>query len=282
MRSVVSVGVLAIISILAACAASDDTPATRLVVDDQGDVVTGSFDSTLGPITFRGERSGGVYDLTIELDGLVINTIADTKTGVIENDGYAADTGANTQMLDEDRAGLIELRDALDAYGIGDAASPLATLERFANMWADFPSTKDLRFETFAPRESSYTSVCGVVNNWTSATHDCWSYNDWNDGSTLDYAYISMHAACPNADGTYFWKDNQWQCYEPDHDSNIEYAYGNCFGRCGPGCGSGTQFTWDCIDHDSCVRTGHDSASFWCDDEFTSASDDFLFAPNCF
>jgi hypothetical protein len=185
-------------------------------------------------------------------------------------------------MLDEDRAGLIELRDALDAYGIGDAASPLATLERFANMWADFPSTKDLRFETFAPRENSYTSVCGVVNTWTSATHDCWSYNDWNDGSTLDYAYISMHGACPNADGTYFWKDNQWQCYEPDHDSNIEYAYGNCFGRCGPGCGGSTQFTWDCIDHDSCVRTGHDSASFWCDDEFTSASDDFLFAPNCF
>jgi hypothetical protein len=129
-------------------------------------------------------------------------------------------------------------------------------------------------------RRLAYVSLCGYMNKWYEVTHDCFWYNNWNDKTTY-YALMSMHGSCPRADGTWFLKSGQWTCYEPDHDKNVEYAYGACFGRCGSECGSSTQFTKDCARHDSCVRFGHAMGSFWCDDEFTYAIDDTMFAPNC-
>jgi len=152
----------------------------------------------------------------------------------------------------------------------------------------DVPPVKKDRIlkmqEPIAPsdrRNLAYTSICSSVNSFVEVTHDDWDYDRWDDRTTY-YAYLSMHADGPCSDGTYFWTGSSWSCYEPDHDPNVEYAYGGCFGRCGAGCGSGTQFTWDCADHDSCVRFGHSLASFWCDDEFTFTIDDALSAPNCF
>jgi hypothetical protein len=96
-------------------------------------------------------------------------------------------------------------------------------------------------------RRLAYTSLCPHVNSYVYVTHDDFWYNR-DDPRTSYYAYISMTPAGPCSDGTYFWKNNQWQCYEPDHDSTVDYAYGNCFGRCGASCGSSTQFTRDCAD----------------------------------
>lgn len=62
-------------------------------------------------------------------------------------------------------------------------------------------------------------------------------------------------------------------------------ASGDCFGRCGPGCGYPPdpliqRFAQGCFDHDLCARaTGE-----WfgpCYDEWRAAVDDFLFATNC-
>jgi hypothetical protein len=96
-------------------------------------------------------------------------------------------------------------------------------------------------------RRLAYTSLCPYVNSYVYVTHDDFWYNR-DDPRTSFYAYLSMNPAGPCSDGTYFWKNNQWQCYEPDHDSTVDYAYGDCFGRCGAGCGSSTQFTRDCAD----------------------------------
>ena len=132
-------------------------------------------------------------------------------------------------------------------------------------------------------RRLAYTSLCYAYNTFKQASHDDWWYDYGDDASTY-YAYVSMHPSQPCAEGTKYWNNGAWQCYssEPDHSTSIEYAYGSCFGRCGAGCGSNTQFTQDCLDHDSCVRFGHDLASLWCDDEFSFTVDDALFAPNCF
>ena len=89
-----------------------------------------------------------------------------------------------------------------------------------------------------------------------------------------------MHAAGPCPDGTNFWEPG-WRCFEPDHPSTIEYAFGNCFGRCGAGCGANTKFTWDCLDHDECVRLGHSTLGLSCQDEFLSTMDDWVLAPDC-
>jgi hypothetical protein len=95
----------------------------------------------------------------------------------------------------------------------------------------------------------------------------------------------------PHFSYIFFILGSSYECYEPDHDPNIWYAYGECFGRCGGGCcgasgllctpdGVGT-YTMDCLDHDLCVRFGHSLASWWCDDEFAYTTDDYAFAPNC-
>ena len=62
-------------------------------------------------------------------------------------------------------------------------------------------------------------------------------------------------------------------------------ASGECFGRCGAGCGSPPdpliqRFSQDCFDHDLCAR----AAGEWfgpCRDEWIAAADDFLSAPDC-
>ena len=68
---------------------------------------------------------------------------------------------------------------------------------------------------------------------------------------------------------------------EIDHDTRVEYSYGNCYGVCGAGCPGTYQFTVDCVNHDQCVRNGHVLASGYCDDQFSAASDDWASAPNC-
>ena len=90
---------------------------------------------------------------------------------------------------------------------------------------------------------------------------------------------LGNHYSC--SEDTWYWNGSGWSCGEPDH-WNYPYEVGNCFGRCGQGCGGDHQYTKDCTDHDGCVRNGHVIASFWCDDEFTSASDDALGADDCY
>jgi hypothetical protein len=144
------------------------------------------------------------------------------------------------------------------------------------------PPSQEVLVDENGHRRLSYTTLCSQLYTYVQATHDDFWYDRWNDKTTYN-AYVAPYAACPAADGTYFWKNSQWQCYEPDHDANVEYAYGDCFGRCGAGCGGNGQgtYTHDCLDHDSCVRFGHSLASFWCNDEFVSTLDDAAFAPNC-
>jgi hypothetical protein len=143
------------------------------------------------------------------------------------------------------------------------------------------PSQEVLIDET-GHRRLAYTTVCDRLYTYVKATHDDWWYDRWDDETTY-FAYVSPEPACSTGDGTYFWKNGAWQCFEPDHDANVEYAYGDCFGRCGAGCGDNGKgsYTYDCLDHDSCVRFGHILASVWCNDEFATTIDDFAFAPSC-
>jgi len=268
--------------IAGACTESETTgdPADRLTLDEQEGVATGTLETADGPIRFEARQfDATTVEVAYELNGLTFTYLGDRATGVIEMDGFATATGADTQFTADDRAAMLRLSHAMDTLG---EVSPLVGLARqVASGMAEFPDSRDLRSEILADVDHDWTSICWAVNSYQATSHDDWNYDWWDDESTLDYAYVSMHSAGPCSDGTYFWKNGSWQCYEPDHDPNVEYAYGNCFGRCGASCGSSTQFTWDCLDHDECVRVGHDTASIWCDDEFGSTTDDWLYAPNC-
>ncbi|MDQ3035465.1 MAG: hypothetical protein M3Y87_23875 [Myxococcota bacterium] len=278
------------------CAGSGTGTGTSgaLTIDESTGEASGSFidesEADLGRVDFTSRFvDTNVLEIVLELHGLTISSLVDFDSGVIEYDGFATENGEDTQILDEDRALLAAFARALDT--LGDVSEPLSRVRGFANTWSEFSTTLDPQGIALSDEDRGYSSMCSRVNTYQRATHDCWSgagdcSNWWgcsrgDDNATTDYGYVSMHASGSCNDGTYFWNGNYWQCFEPDHSGSIEYAYGNCLGRCGGSCGSSTQFTWDCFDHDQCVRTGHDVASAWCDDEFVTTVDDWSFAPNC-
>src|SRR5687768_7730033 len=54
---------------------------------------------TFGDTTFKSEMATEkVLEITLRVNGMMITALVDYETGVNEYDGYAADTGENTQM----------------------------------------------------------------------------------------------------------------------------------------------------------------------------------------
>jgi hypothetical protein len=250
-----------------------------LVLDEPtAGTVVGSFGDDEHALRFRSEVGAAGYSVEVQVNGMTLVAQVDGEN--VHYDGYASDNGEPTQMTDEDRAALEALAQALDE--LGEVEPAVARLRSFADQWAEFPSTLETSGTVYTGFRS-YSSLCWAKNTYQTATHDCWSYNNYADGSTYS-AYVGMQPAANGcAEGTYYWVNNAWACLgsEPNHSTTIEHAYGACFGRCGGGCGSESQLTVDCLNHDSCVRFGHDLASLWCDDEFTSTIDDWASAPNC-
>jgi hypothetical protein len=268
--------------LVAGCAAEgDEGTVASLSLDERPGFVAGTLAYDSGEISFEAaELATETFEMVYELNGLTFSYLVDRAAGVIQMDGYATANGEDTQFTAEDRDAMLSLATALDALG-ADVTTLVDLARRIASGMAETPDSRELRAEVYAERDRDYVSICWAKNSYQMASHDDNNY-DWGaDATTLDYAYVSMHAAGPCSDGTYFYSGGSWVCFEPDHSTTIEYAYGNCLGRCGANCGTATQFTWDCLDHDECVRTGHSTASLWCDDEFTSTMDDWASAPNC-
>lgn len=257
--------------------ASGDIPRGLVLDEPAAGTVVGSFANDEHALRFRSQVGAAGFTVEIEVNGMTLHAQVDGEN--VQYDGYASDNGEPTQMTDEDRAALETLANTLDE--LGEVEPAVARLRSFADQWAEFPSTLEPSGEVYLGFRA-YNSLCWAKNTYQTATHDCWSYNDNADGSTY-FVNIGMHPPAACAEGTYYWVNNAWACLnsEPNHSTTIEYAYGGCFGRCGGGCGSESQLTVDCLNHDSCVRFGHDIASLWCDDEFMSTVDDWASAPNC-
>lgn len=266
-------------SMLIACAAEDaNGPMLDMQESEQG--VVGVFQTGEYQVEFSSlQVEPKVWDINIELNGMTLSVVADQNTGTLAMDGFATDTGGDVQVLDKDRRLLMAFVHELNTLG-RTVPAPIQMLRRFVDHYAEYPDTMELQRTAFAEKDRSVSSLCWAMNSYRSATHDDWNYNRWNDKSTTDYAYVSMHGSCSGGEGTNHW-NGSWTCYDPGHTTNIEYAYGSCYGRCGGGCGSGTQFTQDCHDHDQCNRAGHSLYSSWCSDELASVSDDLIQAPNC-
>jgi hypothetical protein len=117
-------------------------------------------------------------------------------------------------------------------------------LLRATRLWGDHPLQEVGLARIQAPQTKSWTNLCGVT-----------SANLAHDGS--GHGLITERLATgPNAS--------------------------NCRARCGAGCTAilGTSaWTVDCGEHDRCEQ--HHSCCISCQDEFNSASDDYLFASNC-
>jgi hypothetical protein len=237
----------------------------------------------------------GVYRIEVRLNGLTLTGLVDADNGVSSLDGFAEETGGDTQMLDGDRGQLQALSAALnEKLPAGDAALPEAKyLRRAVSLWAEHPTTVALQRTVMGEQGRGYTMLCsyakcnggrwtgscGGVYNWYSyAKHDC-QHGGFDYTRNQQIAQLGDHATCSGDE--YYMNGTSWVCGEPDHWSRPK-VMGICFGRCGGGCGGDTQYTLDATNHDGCVRNGHALASAYCDDQFASASDDELYAPNCY
>jgi hypothetical protein len=271
------------------------TSTAGLTLEEESGSARGSFIAESGEQVNFVSRfvDTNILEIVIDFNGMTISSLVDFDSGVIEYDGFTAETGEDTQIVDEDRVLLAALTDSLDLLGT-EVSEPVDRLRAFVNRWQEYPTSMELQGVALMAEDRGWSSICWAQWNYIGTSHDCtegcswykpWCSNSinswWTDNTTLDYTYISMDGAGPCSDGTYFWNGSYWQCFEPGHVTHIEYGYGNCFGRCGDGCGSSRQFTADCAYHDECVRVGHSTASESCNDQFQSTADDWAEAPNC-
>ncbi|TNE91744.1 MAG: hypothetical protein EP330_04210 [Deltaproteobacteria bacterium] len=259
----------------------------------QGDGnLTGLYTGEQGSVWFQSRfLTDDVLDMTVELNGLTLTQVLDLDNGVAEYDGFTSHDGTETMMSLDDRALLKAFTARLDGVVGEELSDELVQVRRYASHWVEVPAGMDMRYQALTNIEHSM-SACAYVNDWARGTHDGWFEDNWDDDTTLDGIYLSMHGACAGSGGldeqaTLWWVNGAWSCLgsEPDHSTSVEYAYGDCFGRCGGGCGSDTVFTWSCVDHDVCNRFGHSwSASIppgHCSDEFAAAGIELATEPNC-
>src|SRR5262245_45086137 len=261
----------------------------EIATDAQG--VHGTYVAGADRIAFRSAFVDGDVDLQVTLNGLVLDALMRPADGVSSMDGFAAANGADTQLVDQDRAllsGLYRALNGLSREELGDAG---VYLRRAVGLWADHPTTVDVErlvmgdqgrgytmLCSYAQCGGAWTGTCGSYNWYSYAKHDC-QHGGFSATVNQQIAQLGDHSSCSGDE--WYWNGSGWVCGEPDHWSR-PYVIGNCFGRCGGGCGGDTQYTLDATNHDGCVRNGHALASLYCDDQFTSASDDELFAPDCY
>jgi len=273
---------------------SEGRGAGGLELAREADGASGRWGQGAAEVRFSSRQvEPGVFRLEVRQNGMSLTGLVDATQGVSSLDGFAEDNGEDTQMLDGDRELLAGLYEALGAeLPSGEALSPeLKYLRRAVGLWAEHPATLELQRTVMGEQGRGYTMLCsyakcGGKNTGTCATFNWYSYvkHDCQHGGfdaaiNQQIAQLGDHGTC-SGDELYM-SGSTWVCGEPDHQSRPK-VMGNCFGRCGPGCGGDTQYTLDATNHDGCVRNGHALTSGYCDDQFAAASDDELYAPDCY
>ena len=204
--------------------------------------VEGDFKSAFGRMAFRS---------AVQADGrvLVEHDLPEgrgTLSLTVDLASRTAETSypADANITPGDRFAFRALAVALGRELARNENPETDLLLRVARLWGDHPLQPVRMGRIVAPPEKSWTNLCGVTSR--SLAHDA-----------TNHGLISETLATgPNAS--------------------------NCRARCGAGCDAivGTSaWTVDCGEHDRCEQ--HHSCCASCQDEFNSASDDYLFASNC-
>lgn len=258
-----------------ACAGTPESAPGTLAVKTSTGSVTGSYGLGDSTVKFQStETAPGVFDVVIDLHGMTLSALVDRNRQVAEADGFAQD-GAETQLVDADRDALRGFVSALSEQLDTDSDGAASILARLASNWSQMPETVPLQRQVAASENRGWTSLCSSKGNYITATHDDSNYSKGSARSS-SYGHVGLRSG-----STEYYVGGRWITTTQDHVAGV-YERGSCYGNCGAGCPSGNQtLTVDCHNHDQCVRNGHALASLWCDDEFTSASDDEFFAPRC-
>lgn len=260
---------------LVACGTGPADSASALVVQSDASRIHGTYGRGDEQVRFSStETEPGVFDVVIDVHGMTLSALIDRNHQVAEADGFASN-GGDTQLVDADREVLRGFVQALDEQVDAEQAAPASLLSRLASNWSQQPDTVPLQRQVATSENRGWTSLCSSKGTYVTATHDDNNFGKNNPRST-SYGHVGLRSS-----STEYYVGGRWITTTQDHVSLL-YERGSCYGNCGAGCPSGNQtLTVDCHNHDQCVRNGHALASVYCDDEFTSASDDEFFAPRC-
>lgn len=270
---------------LAACstAVPNGDELGALEIQSSASSVSGTFSLDDSVVSFSStELSANEFDVVVEVNGMTLTALVDRGVQVAEVDGFAAggpterEKGAETQIIDADRAALDAFVRALELEIDTEDFAAGAVLYRVASNWSQTPDTMPLQRQVAGSANRDFVSICGNFGQFLEATHDD------NNCSFFDPACTSIAQVGNRVSPTFSFLNGQWTTATPNHVPNVVQT-GDCYGNCGASCpGNNPQtLTLDCHDHDQCVRNGHFIASFFCNDEFASASDDEFFAPRC-
>lgn len=266
---------IAMSAFLAACSSGGAVDTNGILdVKPTQSGLQGSY--SLGESTLRfssREVEPGVVDVVVSLHGVDLTAVVNSKQNAAEVDGFATG-GTDTQLVAQDREVLTSFVKALETEAGSDDSLAATTLTRVSSNWSQTPDTVPLARSVVGSENRDWFSLCGYYGSYVDATHDDSNFSAFS-ANTTSHAHVGYRSAST------FYYIGFWTTAVQNHQPLL-YEYGNCYGNCGAGCPGGAQtLTIDCHDHDQCVRNGHDIASIWCDDEFTSASDDEFFAPTC-
>jgi hypothetical protein len=237
----------------------------------------GSFVTERGDVEFSAlEKDGRLYDVTVELNGVVLSVLFATDEKAADFDGFTAGTGDPTLLRDEDRMLLGALERAITKDEKVAASSAGTMLEHAVSLWSEMSSTYPLVRAVHGDENKTYQSLCSLCHQYVAATHDCNVCSDYQAACTSNVQLGERGAT------TSYWVNGAWTTQPPDHVAGL-WETGECFGNCGLGCPTDwqQQLTQDCANHDQCVRNGHRIVTSYCDDDFTLAIDDELYAPWC-
>ena len=273
---------------------------TASSVDDT--LVSGTYELGTDKLVFEAKPlADGSHAVTVKLHGLTLLATLDTKgtSRTWTQDGFATANGESTSMVEEDVALIGKFVKSLEAnhpdVAKGEGlAHHFDSVMNYWAMWIPAMSLKNAKFEDkdratnlcyYAQDANGYYTGSPSAYRWMNSSanwagHDCGG--TWLGGSNCNGDPLQgggknncssvVQLGDHNGGGTLYWVNSAWTTSGQDHKTML-YEQGDCYGRYGADCGSGTSYNQESLSHDQCVRNGHNIASSWCSDELSHTTD---------
>ncbi len=275
-------------------------PGGALTMSEMSDAaIRGTYVLNDETLTFDASVSAAnLIAVTLTLHGLTLDATLDTSNGnrMWTQDGFATATGADTTLENEDRIFIDAfVRDLEAKYpSISKGAQLGFHFDAVVNLWSQWVPAMSLSLIKFEDKERA-TDMCwwaqDSCGNWGYGGAPCalnkfhnYDGHDCNvcSGDPMQgqgFSACSSYAEYGNwyQGTTYYYYNGAWQTSSNGH-GNGSYIIGDCFGRYGAGCGSGTAYFQENGSHDHCVRNAHSIISAWCSDELWNTTDPY----NCY
>lgn len=287
----------AIVVVLAA-AACTDTPTTLggpTQQSTEGDVnveeatstrIAGTYSANDDEVAFEAnELETNLVSVTMKLHGMTLDATLDTRDGNRHwsQDAFATKSGDDTTISVDDVELLAKFVKAIEAENIGVSLGNGLAFQFGAviNYWGQWTPAMDPTRIKFEDRDRA-TDMC-----WWASAADRFHDYDGHDCNVCsgDPGQGQGKNSCSSVVGygnfyspTYYYLGGWTTNGSGAGHGNQVYEQGDCYGRYGAGCGSGTAYFRENGSHDHCVRNAHSLVSSWCSDELASTTQPY----NCF